>query len=276
MGPPVFADIVEDGVRLTGRWPYVSGIDQSTWLQLSAKDPRITEGKPRVLTCLLPREQAIIDDDWHCMGLKGTGSKTAILDDVFVPAHRVMCFRETEKHGIPGAAVNEGAMYGGIPNSTMFGMIVAAPAVGLAESALAAWRERLVSRTNARMPSAQSEWPSAQALLGRARIRLDMAQSAMKRAAAGMAADIEGGVAIPPKRQVFYRMEMVEIIRICTEIVYELFCDSGTGASMEGNVLQRAFRDIHVLRSHFVLTPEFAEINAGRVQLDLGTTGPFV
>ena len=55
MGPPVFAEKVGGGVRLSGRWPYVSGIDQSTWLQLSAKDPDITGGKPRVLSCLLPR-----------------------------------------------------------------------------------------------------------------------------------------------------------------------------------------------------------------------------
>jgi 3-hydroxy-9,10-secoandrosta-1,3,5(10)-triene-9,17-dione monooxygenase len=276
MGPPVFAEKVGGGVRLSGRWPYVSGIDQSTWLQLSAKDPDITGGKPRVLTCLLPREQAVVDDDWHCMGLKGTGSKTAVLKDVFVPAHRVMCFREIEKQGIPGAAVNDGAMYGGIPNSTLFAMVVAAPAVGLASGALAAYRDRLASRTNARMPSAQTEWPTSQSRLGRARVRLDIAQRAMKTAADNVVAEIEGGAGITPERQVFYRMEMVEIIRICTEIIYELFCDSGTGASMDGNVLQRAFRDIHVLRSHFVLTPEFAEVNAGRVQLDLGPTGPFV
>jgi 3-hydroxy-9,10-secoandrosta-1,3,5(10)-triene-9,17-dione monooxygenase len=276
MGPPVFAEKVEGGVRLSGRWPYVSGIDQSTWLQLSAKDPDINAGKPRVLTCLLPREHAVVDDDWYCMGLKGTGSKTAILVDVFVPSHRVMCFREIEKQGVPGAAVNDGAMYSGIPNSTLFAMVVAAPAVGLAEAALAAYRDRLASRTNARMPSAQTEWPTSQSRLGRARVRLDAAQRAMKTAADNVVADIEGGAGIPPERQVFYRMEMVEIIRICTEITYELFYDSGTGASMDGNVLQRTFRDIHVLRSHFVLTPEFAEINAGRVQLDLGPTGPFV
>jgi len=45
---------------------------------------------------------------------------------------------------------------------------------------------------------------------------------------------------------------------------------------MEGDVLQRAFRDIHVLRSHFVLVPEFADVNAGRAELGMGPVGPFV
>ena len=275
MGPPVFAEHVEGGVSLTGRWPYVSGIDRCSWLQLSAKDPDVT-GKPRVLTCLLPREQAEIDDDWYCMGLRGTGSKTAVLDKVFVPDHRVMCFRDIEKQGLPGAAVNKGALYSGIPNSTIFAMIVASPSVGLAEGALTAYRSRLASRTNARMPSAQTEWPASQVRLGRARTRIDGAKRSMKNAADAAMADIESGNGIPRERQVSYRMEMVEIVRTCTEVVYDLFCDAGTGVSMEGDALQRAFRDIHVLRSHFVLTPEFAETNAGRIQLGLDPTGPFV
>ena len=276
MGPPVFAEHVEGGVSLTGRWPYVSGIDRCSWLQLSAKDPDAPSGKPRVLTCLLPREQAEIDDDWYCMGLRGTGSKTAVLDKVFVPDHRVMCFREIEKQGLPGAAVNKGALYSGIPNSTIFAMIVASPSVGLAEGALAAYRSRLASRTNARMPSAQTEWPASQVRLGRARTRIDGAKRSMKNAADAVMADIESGNGIPRERQVVCRMEMVEIVRICTEVVYDLFCDAGTGVSMEGDALQRAFRDIHVLRSHFVLTPEFAEANAGRIQLGLDPAGPFV
>lgn len=276
MGPPVHAEKVEGGIRLTGRWPYISGIDHATWLHLSAKDPDVTDGPPRVLTCLLPREQATIDDDWFCMGLRGTGSKTGVLDGVFVPEHRVMCFREIERDGVPGAAVNKGPMYAGVPNSTLFGMVVAAPAVGIAECAYGAFRDRLSSRTNARMPSSQTEWPSSQARMGRARVRIDGARAMMRDAMAGLAADIAGGGTIPVERRVFYRAQMVEILRTCSEVVYELFCDAGTGVAMDGNALQRTFRDIHVLRSHFVLTPEFAEVNAGRAELGLGPTGPFV
>ena len=103
MGPPEIAVRVKGGVRLNGRWPYVSGVDQATWLMLSARDP---DDHARVLTCLLPRADGQIDDDWFAMGLRGTGSKSVLLDNLFVPDHRVLCYRDAEQNGAPRAAVN--------------------------------------------------------------------------------------------------------------------------------------------------------------------------
>lgn len=39
---------------------------------------------------LVPITSVEIVDDWHVMGLRGTGSKTVRLKDVFVPDHRMM------------------------------------------------------------------------------------------------------------------------------------------------------------------------------------------
>lgn len=161
MGPTTTAERVAGGVVLSGSWPYVSGIDQAQWLMLSALDPDALPDKRRVLTCLLPAAHVAVEDDWFMLGLRGTGSKTVTLENEFVPDHRVMCFREAEENGSPGAEVNDGPLYRGLPNSTLFAMVVAGPAVGLAECAIEAYRDRLASRTNARMPSAQTEWPAS-------------------------------------------------------------------------------------------------------------------
>ena len=158
----------------------------------------------------------------------------------------------------------------------MFAFVVAAPAVGLAACAIEAYRDRLKSRTNARMPSAQSEWASSQQRLGRAKAQCDIAKATVLDNANELMTKLERGERISAEDRIRYRMAMVEIVRMCSELVYELFCDAGTGVMMEGSELQRAFRDIHVLRSHFVILPEFAAENAGRAQLDLPPTGPFV
>jgi alkylation response protein AidB-like acyl-CoA dehydrogenase len=273
MGATITADKADGGVRLTGSWPYVSGVDRANWLMLSAHDP---DDPKRNLTCLIPRASVSVKDDWNCLGMKGTGSKTVSLDDEFVPDHRVLCFREAEQNGIPGSAINDGLLYKTSPNSTVFAFVVAAPAVGLAECAIEAYRARLKSRTNARMPSAQSEWASSQQRLGRARAQCDIAKATVLDSANELMGKLEQGERISAEDRVRYRMAMVEIVRICSELVYELFCDAGTGVMMEGSELQRAFRDIHVLRSHFVILPEFATENAGRMQLGLNPTGPFV
>lgn len=273
MGATITADKAEGGVHLTGSWPYVSGVDSANWLMLSAHDP---DNPKRNLTCLIPKSSVSVKDDWDCFGMKGTGSKTVSLEKEFVPDHRVLCFREAEQNGIPGSTVNDGLLYKSSPNSTVFSFVVAAPAVGLAECAIEAYRERLKTRTNARMPSAQSEWASSQQRLGRARAQSDIARTTVLDSARALMSQLEQGVWISIEDRVRYRMAMIETVRLCSALVYDLFCDAGTGVMMQGSVLQRAFRDLHVLRSHFVIVPEFAAENAGRVQLDLNPVGPFV
>ena len=166
MGPPEIAERVDGGVRLNGRWPYVSGCDQASWLMLSARDP---DNHARVLTCLMPQSDGTIEDDWYAMGLRGTGSKSVLLDNLFVPDHRVLVFREAEVDGAPGKAVSPDALYVASPNSIIFSMVVAAPSIGLAACAIDAYKDRLRSRWSARMPSSQTEWPTSQARLVKAR-----------------------------------------------------------------------------------------------------------
>ena len=273
MGATTTAVRTENGIVLTGKWPYVSGVDQANWLMLSAHDP---DDRKRNLTCLIPKCSVQTIDDWDCFGMRGTGSKTVTLENEFVPNHRVLCFREAEANGIPGSLVNDGLLYQNNPTSTVFAFVVAAPAVGLAEAAVQAYRNRLEVRNNARMSSSQSEWGSSQARLGRASVQCDMARNTVLDGASQLMDQLHSKQQISTEDRVRYRMSMVEIVRICSELIYDLFCDAGTGVMMEGSELQRAFRDIHVLRSHFVILPEFAAENSGRIQLGLPPKGPFI
>ena len=55
---------------------------------------------------LVPAADYSIDDTWNVVGLAGTGSKTLVLNDVFVPEHRVLTFAETTSGRTPGAALH--------------------------------------------------------------------------------------------------------------------------------------------------------------------------
>jgi alkylation response protein AidB-like acyl-CoA dehydrogenase len=154
-------------------------------------------------------------------------------------------------------------------------MVVAAPSIGLAACAIEAYTDRLKSRWSARMPSAQTEWPASQARLGRAQARWIVARDSLFRNADAITNQLQKGETITVEHRAFYRMAVVEVVSQCTEIVYDLFCDAGTGVTLDGSVLQRAFRDIHTLRSHFMIMPDIAAENAGRVQLDLPPNPPY-
>lgn len=272
MGPPEIAERVEGGVRLNGRWPYVTGIDQATWMMLSARDP---DDHARVLTCLMPREAGTVQDDWHVMGMRGTGSKTVLLDDVFIPDHRILSFREVEIEGVPGAKVHPDAYYVGAPSGIMFAMVVAGPAIGLARCAIDAYKDRLASRWSARMPSSQTEWPTSQIRLGRAMARWKTAKRTLLENADDFTDQVRRKETMTIEDRSNYRMAVVEVVGQCTDIVYDLFCDAGTGVVMEGAVLQRALRDMLTLRSHFMIMPDIAAENAGRIQLDMAPKAPY-
>jgi len=69
---------------------------------------------------------------------------------------------------------------------------------------------------------------------------------------------------------------MAEVLRLCTEVVTDVFMDAGTGAMFDRNPLQRMFRDMYAIRSHVVIDPNNAAENRGRLSLGIDPRPPFV
>jgi len=91
LNPKARAEKVSGGFRLTGRWGFCSGSDFSEWLIFNA--PVGEDGKGHMF--LVPREEVETIDDWHPTGMRGTGSRSQAVDDVFVPDHRVQATEDT-------------------------------------------------------------------------------------------------------------------------------------------------------------------------------------
>jgi alkylation response protein AidB-like acyl-CoA dehydrogenase len=91
LNPRATAERVRGGYRLTGRWGFCSGSDFSEWLIFNAPAGENGEGH----MFLVPREDTVTVDDWFPTGLRGTGSRTMAVEDVFVPDHRVQATRDT-------------------------------------------------------------------------------------------------------------------------------------------------------------------------------------
>jgi alkylation response protein AidB-like acyl-CoA dehydrogenase len=77
---------VAGGYRLSGSWGFCSGSDFSEWLVFNA--PAGEDGSSHFF--LVPREEATTVDDWYPTGMRGTGSRTQVVEDVFVPDRRVL------------------------------------------------------------------------------------------------------------------------------------------------------------------------------------------
>ena len=89
---------VEGGYRVSGRWPWASGIHHCAWVFAGAailKDGEIelTDfGIPNGKLMVMPRRDIELEDTWYTAGLKGTGSCHFNAQDVFVPEHRTIDF----------------------------------------------------------------------------------------------------------------------------------------------------------------------------------------
>ncbi len=105
LAPRSAAKPMPGGWRLSGRFPFSSGCDHAQWAILGAFLGEA--GDPRHIAYLLVRlAECEIVDDWHTLGLAGTGSKSLVLHDVFVPEHRRVMVADLFAGTPPGALVH--------------------------------------------------------------------------------------------------------------------------------------------------------------------------
>ena len=105
LAPRAPAMPVKGGWLLSGRYSFSSGCDYAQWAILGAFLGEA--GDPRSVAYLLvPLAEMEIVDDWHVLGLAGTGSKSLLLREVFVPEHRVVMVSDLFAGTPPGADVH--------------------------------------------------------------------------------------------------------------------------------------------------------------------------
>jgi 3-hydroxy-9,10-secoandrosta-1,3,5(10)-triene-9,17-dione monooxygenase len=105
LAPREAARHVPGGWRLSGRYPFSSGCDHAQWAIIGTFLGE--KGDPRHIAYLLvPRSEVEITDDWQVLGLLGTGSKSLLLQDVFVPEHRCVMVSDLFAGTPPGVRVH--------------------------------------------------------------------------------------------------------------------------------------------------------------------------
>ena len=259
------AERVDGGYRLTGRWPFGSGVRHSEWITAGAIVTR--DNKPEHLMMVFQAKSAHIHDNWQVAGLKGTGSCDFSTDNLFVPAAFTLALlTDQPKRGgplyrisNPGFVANEHAGF----------------ALGVARRALDAFREKEVARVRSYAPgeASMSARPAIQRALGACEIKL--------RAARDVALDVNSEVwratrsgETPTLRQ---QCELRAAATYCTEvaldIVTEVFRYSGGGAIYEKNVLQRCLRDLNAAAQHLMVS-EVSYENLGLTLLGATNINP--
>jgi 3-hydroxy-9,10-secoandrosta-1,3,5(10)-triene-9,17-dione monooxygenase len=266
---------VEGGYRFSGRWSFSSGVDHCEWAFLGGFAPSPEGCPPDMRTFLVPLSEATIEDTWHTMALKGTGSKDVILDDVFVPEHRTHKMSDGFKCDNPGNAVNDAPLYR-LPFGQVFVRSVSTTSIGIAKGALQFYRSVTQTKVGAADGNRAAKDPSAQMACARAASTIDQLELVLHRNMNAMMADAEAGQRTSIERRVAYRWDSSEAVTKAVAVVDELFSLCGGRALFLSSPMHRYFLDVHGARAHYANRPDSSGRNFGRVQLGMRTTDYFI
>jgi len=269
LAPTGTVERVKGGFRLRGRWSFSSGCDFCRWAVLGAVVPPSKDGEPAdARVFLVPRRDYAIDDNWHVMGLCGTGSKDIVVEEAFVPEYRTHSYLDAFHLRHPGNEINDAPLYR-LPFGIVFPNGIVAPAIGVALGALEAFREQSARRVNLRDQSRIVEDPFIQIRLAEAAAEVTGARDRLLGNFADMMRLAQAGDEIPLADRARYRWDAGKAIDWSVRAVDRLFEASGGRGIFLTNPIQRAWRDVHAMRAHAGNNPERAAAVFSRSEFGL-------
>ena len=238
----------QGGYRVTGVWPFASGSRQATWLAAhcrvyDAEDQlrRRVDGEPVEITLVVPRSAATIKDVWHVIGLKGTGSDTYALSDVFVPDDRAIAYHALD----PAEWREHGPLYS-FSIYQLFGSAFPAIALGIARATLDAFVALAQTKTPAHGASLlrdnaviQSQVGVAESQLTAARVFFYATWEEVWQSAQARALSLD--------QRVRLRMASIHASKQARQVVDTAYLAAGALAVLQSNPFERRFRDMHAV-----------------------------
>jgi len=257
---------VRGGVRLSGRWSWATGVMEGNWTIVGALCGPDDAIYPAL--ALLPADEIEIVDVWHTDGMRATGSNDIVVEDAFVPAHRLVKVSDIYAGTAPGAHLHDAALYRW-PMVPALALLAAMPAFGAAERVVNVFTERLSERVLAYEGSRQKDKPAAQARLGEARVRLRALHGLLADTTERIEAILAAGDHVPRAVRADARLAAAHIVKESRAVIGQLLEASGASAHFLDNPLQRAKRDVDVISGHVVFDYDVSRELAGALAIGL-------
>jgi indole-3-acetate monooxygenase len=268
-GGPAEARAVAGGYRLTGRWSFASGSHHASWLGAhvailgeDGKPMLRPDGSPVFRTLLFPKASTAMSDTWHVVGLRGTGSDSYEVTDLFVPE------RHTVMRGAEAKPREQGLLYA-FSSSNVYSAGFAGVALGIARGVLDAFIElardkipRGAQRTLRDNNVIQAQVARSEARVGAARVFLMRSLADIWREA-GRSGHLDLG------HNTTIRLASTWAIHQARDAIDTLYHAAGATAIFEDNPFERRFRDIHTVVQQYQGRQTHFE-TVGQVLLGLG------
>jgi 3-hydroxy-9,10-secoandrosta-1,3,5(10)-triene-9,17-dione monooxygenase len=232
----------EGGVILNGTWRTSSGCDHSDWAIVGSLLHDDNKKMIDRIALLVARSDYTIVDDWHTFGLAGTGSKSLVLKDVFVPNHRyhsLIDYRMSDR----------GSMYL-YPFNQIFFAAVSALIVGIAQGAIDIYIEQMSVRKDTTGGQSAALSPYVKDRLGNAVARVRSSRMRLLQMMADTTEYVTRRELVPVGDRVHHMLDIARVGRECEEAVLLLFKATSARGIFLSNPIQRVLRDVLAATNH--------------------------
>jgi len=263
---------VPGGYRVSGRWRFGSGCQESSWMlgsfQIFDGDTlrKSSDGNSSFWRGVFPRaEAAVVDGSWDVSGLRGTGSFDWTVEDVFLPERRTMVHA-----GVP--LDNQWSRWPGIsyalPAQAWVGPHHSAVITGIARAGIDALVELAGGKTPRGRTGLLCENPQVQDAVGRADAMLDAGRLHRSAMIAELWNTIAAGGQTTREQRARCRLAAVYAADSARGAMDLMYRHGGSTSFERESRLAECWRDLHVVGQTVTIAPEWYPIG-GRVLLGM-------
>ena len=240
---------VEGGVLFSGEMGWSSGCDHAEWAIVGFRRPN-AEGTQDYCFAVLPRSDYQIRDDWFAAGMKGSGTKTLIIDKVRVPEHRIQKAKDMMEGKSAGFGLYPDSKIFYSPYRPYFASGFSTVSLGVAERMLEVFREKTKTRVRAYTGAAVGAATPALMRLAESTHQVAAARAFLEKTWNEHAEHSEQQRYPSRETLAFWRTNQAYATKMCIQAVDRLFEAAGGNAWFEHNEMQRLFRDSHMTGAH--------------------------
>ena len=262
------ATVVDGGYRVSGRWSFASGSRHATLLGAHCKiveadgRPRLNaQGKPADCTALLPRAKAKIDDVWDVMGLRGTGSDSYEVADLFVPEQETLDRESMDK------VVAKSTLFR-LPTTVIYASAFGGVMLGIVRGTLGDLRSLAMSKQQRGASSSMRESQVFQSDLARMEARFRAARALLQTTLREVWDTVDAGHPLTLEHRMNVRLASTHAINEGVDIVAEAYRAAGSTAIFRTHPFEQRLRDAHSVSQQVQGRPTHY-MTVGRHLLDL-------
>src|SRR5437660_1218402 len=263
---------VDGGYRVTGRWPFGTGCQESSWMLgsfqiLDGDQPRRSpDGSSVYWRGIFRRSEAqIVEGSWDVSGMRATGSFDWTVDDVFLPERRTMVHA-----GVP--LDNQWKRWPGIsyalPAQAWVGPHHCAVITGIARAGIDALIELAGEKTPRGRTGRLCENPQVQDAVGRADAILNAGRAYRSATITEVWNTVAAGEETTLEQRARWRLAAVHAGDCAREAMDLVYRQGGSTSYRRESRLAECWRDLHVVGQAVTLAPEWYPIG-GRVYLKM-------